>query len=258
MSKRVGQFIVTKNSKLNYNNFLIELKSDTLLEGIVPGQFVNILIDNSPETFLRRPFSIFDVDYYANKLSIVVKVAGAGSKKLTEIEEGSSVDMIYPLGNGFSLPESNGEFLLVGGGVGVAPLFLLAKQLNEKGIKPHILLGARTFEDHILIEEFKQLGDVYITTDDGSLGTKGFVVAHEIWAKKGAYGKIFCCGPEPMMKAVAVKANQLNIDCEVSLENMMACGFGVCLCCVTKTSDGNKCVCTDGPVFNTKDLKWLI
>jgi len=258
MSKRVGQFIVTKNSKLNYNNFLIQLKSETSLEEILPGQFVNILIDNSASTFLRRPFSIFDVDYLSNTLSIVVKIAGPGSKMLAETKENSMVDMIFPLGNGFSIPAGKQNFLLVGGGVGVAPMYLLAKVLNDKGIKPHILLGARTKEDHILIDQFRQLGTLCITTDDGSYGTKGFVVHHEIWSDNTTFDKIFCCGPEPMMKAVAVKSDHLNTDCEVSLENLMACGFGVCLCCVTKTTDGNKCVCTEGPVFNTKDLKWLI
>jgi dihydroorotate dehydrogenase electron transfer subunit len=258
MNKIVGQFIVQKNIKLNYNNYLIQLKSEALLEGILPGQFVNILIENSSSTFLRRPFSIYDVDYVSNTLSIVVKIAGDGSKKLSEIEVGDPVDMIYPLGNGFSIPAKSGEVLLVGGGVGVAPLFLLAKILNNKGIKSHILLGARTQFDHILIEQFGDFGKIHLTTDDGSLGTKGFVVDHEIWHNKLKFSKIFCCGPEPMMKAVAIKANELNIDCEVSLENMMACGFGVCLCCVTKTTEGNKCVCTDGPVFNSNDLAWLI
>lgn len=258
MNKRVGQFIVSKNNKLNHNNFLIQLTTEELPEGIMPGQFVNILIDNSPSTFLRRPFSIFDVDYKSNTLSIIVKVAGKGSEKLTEKTVGSPVDMVYPLGNGFTVPQQEADYLLVGGGVGVAPLYMLAREMNSKGIKPSILLGARSKEDHILIEEFRALGTVFLTTDDGSLETKGFVTDHSVWHEKGSFKKIFCCGPEPMMKAVARKASALDIDCEVSLENMMACGFGVCLCCVTGTKEGNKCVCTEGPVFNTKDLKWLI
>jgi dihydroorotate dehydrogenase electron transfer subunit len=146
----------------------------------------------------------------------------------------------------------------VGGGVGIAPLFLLAKELKNVGIRPHILLGARSLNDHILIDQFNQYGEVYLTTDDGTLGTKGFVIDHEIWNNTLQFGKIFCCGPDAMMKAVAFKSEKLKIDCEVSLENMMACGFGVCLCCVTKTNEGNKCVCTDGPVFNSSELKWLI
>lgn len=257
MDKSVGKFIVTKNTKLNYNNFQIDLKTDKPLEGILPGQFVNVLIEDSPSTFLRRPFSISDVDYSAHTLSLVVKIAGNGSRKLTEVEVGAIVDMIYPLGNGFTVPEVNDNYLLVGGGVGVAPLYLLSKILNNKGIKPHILLGARTQADHILIDQFKALGQVYLTTDDGSLGTKGFVINHEIWSNDLKFSNIFCCGPEPMMKAVADKAHKLAIDCELSLENMMACGFGACLCCVTKTNEGNKCVCTEGPVFNSNDLEWL-
>jgi dihydroorotate dehydrogenase electron transfer subunit len=258
MNKRVGQFSVIKNNKLNYNTFLIQLKSEVLLEEIIPGQFVNILINNSSSTFLRRPFSIYDVDYSSNSLLIVVKTAGPGSKKLTEIKEGNSVNMIYPLGNGFTIPDSNENVLIAGGGVGVAPLYFLAKTLNKNGIKPHIILGARSHNDHVLIDQFKKLGFLYLTTDDGSLGTKGVVTDHEIWNNQGNFSRIYCCGPEPMMEAVAREADKLNIDCEVSLENMMACGFGVCLCCVTKTNEGNKCVCTEGPVFNCNNLKWLI
>jgi dihydroorotate dehydrogenase electron transfer subunit len=257
MDKSVGQFIVTKNTKLNYNNFQIDLKGEKSLEGIIPGQFVNVLIEDSPSTFLRRPFSIFDIDYTTNTLSLVVKIAGNGSQKLTEVEVGTTINMIYPLGNGFTVPEVKANYLLVGGGVGVAPLYLLAKLMNDKGIKPYILLGARTHLDHILLDQFNALGKVYVTTDDGSLGTKGFVVDHEIWSNDIQFSNIFCCGPEPMMKAVAARANTLTIGCELSLENMMACGFGVCLCCVTKTTEGNKCVCTEGPVFNSNDLEWL-
>lgn len=258
MNKKVGQLQLIKKTKLNYNNYLLEFKADTILSDIKPGQFINIQIERSPSTFLRRPFSIYNVNYQAGTISIVVKIAGAGSEMLTSAEPGSIIDMVYPLGNGFSQPKAGDKCLLVGGGVGVAPLYLLAKEMNINGIKPFILLGARTAEDHILLSEFNKLGEVFLTTNDGSLQRKGFVTDHEIWSNSLNFNKIYCCGPEPMMKAVAAKAAKLNIDCEVSLENLMACGFGVCLCCVTKTHDGHKCVCTEGPVFNIKDLEWQI
>jgi dihydroorotate dehydrogenase electron transfer subunit len=256
MNKKVSEFQVIENIKLNYNNFLINLQPNTIIEKIQPGQFVNILIQNSTSTFLRRPFSIFDVNYDENTLSLLVKIAGPGTKKLVDVKIGDSLNLIFPLGTGFSQPKQNEKILIVGGGVGIAPLMFLSRVAKETGTEVHILLGARTIQDHILIEDFKKYGNVYITTDDGSYGTKGFVNTHEVFESKIIFDRIYCCGPEPMMKAVANKAYSMNIDCEVSLENMMACGFGVCLCCVTKTVEGNKCVCTEGPVFNLKYLKW--
>jgi dihydroorotate dehydrogenase electron transfer subunit len=256
MNKNVSEFVVIENIKLNYNNFLIVLKPKIIVENIQPGQFVNVLVKDSPSTFLRRPFSIFNVDYEINTLSILIKIAGQGSKKLTEISKGDSLDVIFPLGKGFTIPKPNEKVLLVGGGVGIAPLMFLARESKGIGSDVHILLGARSQHDHILIDDFEKLGDVSITTDDGSYGIKGLVIDHEVFGLQPKFDRIYSCGPEPMMKAVAQKARLLNIECEVSLENMMACGFGVCLCCVTKTTDGNKCVCTDGPVFNIKELKW--
>lgn len=256
MNKSVSEFVVIENIKLNYNNFLIVLKPKILVENIQPGQFVNVLIKNSTSTFLRRPFSIYDIDYENNTLSILVKIAGSGSNKLSEINKGDLLDIIFPLGNGFTKPKRHEKVLMVGGGVGIAPLMFLARESQELGADVHILLGARSKQDHILIKDFGKVGKVYITTDDGSYGVKGFVIQHEIFENQPKFDRIYTCGPEPMMKAVAKMACLLEIDCEVSLENMMACGFGVCLCCVTKTTDGNKCVCTDGPVFKIKELQW--
>jgi dihydroorotate dehydrogenase electron transfer subunit len=131
----------------------------------------------------------------------------------------------------------------------------LAKESKKIGADVHILLGARSKHDHVLLDVFEKFGKVYLTTNDGSLGTAGFVTDHPV-LRSSLVQRIYCCGPDPMMHAVARIASEQDIYCEVSLENTMACGFGVCLCCVTKTSNGNKCVCTEGPVFNIKDLKW--
>jgi dihydroorotate dehydrogenase electron transfer subunit len=256
MNKKVSEFIVIENIRLNYNNFLIELQSSIVIEDIQPGQFVNILIQNSPSTFLRRPFSIFNVNYERNTIFVLVKIAGIGTQNLVNIKKGDTLNLIFPLGKGFSIPKANEKVLLVGGGVGVAPLMFLAKEAVKMGADVNVLLGARSINDHILIEEFKKYGRVSITTDDGSLGTKGFVVSHDVFESDFKFDRIYSCGPDAMMHAVAQKASFAGIDCEVSLENMMACGFGVCLCCVTKTTEGNKCVCTEGPVFNIRDLQW--
>lgn len=258
MKKEVCDCKIIQNTQLNHDNFLIKLQPSSKLQIIQPGQFVNIQVKNTSTTFLRRPFSIHDVDYERNTFSILVKTVGNGTHKISEIVPGDSLSVIFPLGNGFTRATAKDRVLLVGGGVGIAPMLILAKELQKACAQVHILLGAQSKSDHILLDVFKKHGSLYLSTDDGSLGTKGFVTDHEIFSSLQNIDKIYCCGPEPMMKAVAAKANQSNTFCEVSLENTMACGFGVCLCCVTKTKSGNECVCTSGPVFNINNLEWQI
>jgi len=169
------------------------------------------------------------------------------------------LNVIFPLGNGFTIPSAKEQVLLVGGGCGIAPLLYLAQVLSREVIDVNILLGARSSIDLVELEQYAIYGKVFTTTEDGSHGEKGFVTDHTIFGDKmDSFSKIYCCGPEPMMKAVASKAKANSVWCEVSLENTMACGFGVCLCCVTETIQGHKCVCTDGPVFNINQLKWQI
>ncbi len=258
MNKKVCDLKITKHTQLNYNNFQLELKCSELIENIIPGQFINVLVKDSANTFLRRPFSIHDVDYEKNTITILVKEVGEGTAKISHSKVGDSLNVVFPLGNGFTIPTRVNKVLLIGGGVGIAPMMHLSRELKKSGSDVHILLGAKTKQDHILIDEFSQQAHVHITTDDGSLGTKGFVVNHSILDGEIKFDFIYCCGPEVMMQSVAKKAKSLNIECEVSLENMMACGFGVCLCCVTKTKEGNKCVCSEGPVFNINELEWQI
>lgn len=258
MNKKVGDLLLVKKAKLNHDNYLLELQSKEPLDKINPGQFVNILVKGADSTFLRRPFSVHDVNYVTNSFTMLVKTVGNGTYKLVEEEVGNTIDVVFPLGNGFSLPSVNEKVLLIGGGVGIAPMMQLGRESKELGADVHILLGARSEKDQILIDEYRQHGKVYLTTNDGSMGVAGFVTDHPVFSANEGFDRIYCCGPDPMMHAVAKKAKQLGIDCEVSLENMMACGYGVCLCCVTKTNEGNKCVCTDGPVFNINDLKWQI
>lgn len=257
--KEVQNLVIIENTPLNATNFLIRLVSIKPLPKFVPGQFVNVEINNSSEIFLRRPFSVFEINYSLNSISLIVKILGRGSKKLTEIKAGESVNLIFPLGKGFTFPNPNERILLIGGGSGVAPMLFLAK---ESGLKPdnvHLILGAKSFEDHINIDDYRQFGNFYFTTEDGSLGERGFVTQHSVFQNKlKTFDKIYACGPDAMMKAIAREAKKSNIFCEVSLENLMACGFGVCLCCIEPTVRGNLCVCTEGPVFNINDLKWQI
>ncbi|SHE38058.1 dihydroorotate oxidase B, electron transfer subunit [Mariniphaga anaerophila] len=257
--KSVSDFEVTDNIRLNATNFLIKLKAPGSLPVVKPGQFVNIDIKNSTEIFLRRPFSIFEVDYNRNTLSIIVKVLGRGSKKLTEIVPGEKLSIVFPLGRHFSYPDKNDRILAVGGGSGLAPMLFLAKESGLPADNVDIIVGARSAADHVEISAYNKYGKIHLTTEDGSLGTKGFVTDHPLLRNElKNYDKVYACGPEGMMKAVAGKAKKAGVFCEVSLENLMACGFGVCLCCIEPTVKGNSCVCTEGPVFNINDLKWQI
>lgn len=226
------------------------------LPPMMPGQFAQLRVDGSKETFLRRPISINFVDTKQNQIWFLVQLVGAGSRALGRLREGDTLNALLPLGNGFSMPVSaEKKHLLVGGGVGTAPLFYLGAQMNLMGMRPTFLLGARTKDMLLQMEDFQRVGDVYVTTEDGSAGEKGFVTQHSILFKQH-FDRISVCGPSPMMKAVAKFARANSVPCEVSLENMMACGLGACLCCVEKTVKGNVCVCTEGPVFDINELTW--
>ena len=226
------------------------------LPPMMPGQFAQLRVDGSKETFLRRPISINFVDTKLNQIWFLVQLVGAGSRALGRLREGDTLNALLPLGNGFSMPVSaEKKHLLVGGGVGTAPLLYLGAQMNLMGMRPTFLLGARTKDMLLQLEDFERVGDVYVTTEDGSAGEKGFVTQHSILFKQH-FDRISVCGPSPMMKAVARFARANSVPCEVSLENMMACGLGACLCCVEKTVKGNVCVCTEGPVFDINELTW--
>lgn len=258
-NKKVSDFVVTDNIQLNETNYLIRLQAPSALPVIKPGQFVNVDINNATEVFLRRPFSVFEVDYKSNILSIIVKILGRGSKKLTEVKAGDILSLIYPLGRHFSYPEKNERILAIGGGSGLAPMLFLARESGLPSDQVDILIGARSASDHVDLQSYSKYGNIYYTTEDGTKGTKGFVIHHPIFTGNlNQYDKIYACGPDGMMKAVAREAKKAGVECEVSLENLMACGFGVCLCCIEPTVKGNVCVCTEGPVFNINELKWQI
>lgn len=255
MAKKVECFTVTDNRRLSDDLFILELQAGERLPELKPGQFAQVKVDGSPETFLRRPVSIHDVDYASNSVKMLVQIAGKGTGRLSQLNKGEKLDVVYPLGNSFTIPDGSKSILLAGGGCGVAPLLFLGKYMKYKGLNPHILLGFRDSGRIIEYREYESIGPVYLTTEDGSAGEKGYITDHSILKQKH-FDNVYCCGPEPMMRAVASYCGKKGINCEVSLEHLMACGFGVCLCCVVDTVKGNLCTCTDGPVFNTKDLKW--
>lgn len=255
MKKYVLDLTVVSVERIHARYVLIRLTDTKPLPDMLPGQFVEVRVDGSPSTFLRRPISINYVDRAQNQLWLLVATVGEGTRTLATLLPGTVLNCVLPLGNGFTPVVSGQKVLLVGGGVGVAPLLYMGAQMHEQGIEPTFLLGARTQEDLLMLDEFKKYGRVFLTTEDGSVGEKGFVTNHSILQQE-QFDRISTCGPTPMMKAVARLARDKGIDCEVSLENLMACGLGACLCCVEKTTEGNLCVCKEGPVFNINRLLW--
>ena len=272
--KHILDLRVAQVRELSAGYVEIHLRADDgKMPEMLPGQFVQVRVDGSPETFLRRPISVNLLtrtgaeggaccdatgnDGAADELWLLVHAVGDGTKALARLQAGDTLNIVGPLGNGFTLPAEGADArpLLVGGGVGTAPLLFLGQELAARGVRPTFLLGGRREADIMQLEHFRRFGDVALTTEDGSAGERGFVTQHSILTKQ-KFDIIYTCGPQPMMRAVARYAAEHQVECEVSLENKMACGLGACLCCVEKTTEGNVCVCKEGPVLNIKKLLW--
>ncbi len=239
-----GLFEIIENIPLTSNVFQMKLRGDTSAI-TAPGQFVNIHLDG---LYLRRPISVCDVD--GNVLTIIYKVVGKGTEQMSKMKSGC-LDLLTGLGNGYDLQKSGDRPVLLGGGVGVPPMYLLAKKLLEQGRKVRVILGFNTQSEVFFEQEFKDLGcDVTVTTVDGSYGLKGFVTD----ALQGKpYTYFYTCGPEPMLKAV-YKAT--NTSGQMSFEKRMGCGFGACMGCSCKTITGYKRICKEGPVMEKEEILW--
>lgn len=252
-----------KNARVKDRYYQLILSCSEVSRVAKPGQFLEIKVAQKLEPLLRRPFSIHCVKN--SKIEILYEVLGPGSEILSKRKPGEYLDIIGPLGNGFSIRNS-GQAILVAGGMGVAPLFFLAEKMAHS--KPLVLIGAKT-KDLILCEQdFKKLGcEVKIATDDGSKGYKGYVsellesilrttqylpVGRQAHSRRNT--TIYSCGPKPMLKEVSLISNKRKIPAQLSLEAHMACGFGVCLGCVVETQDGYKRVCQEGPVFESEKI----
>ncbi len=233
------------NERIARDVWRMELEGDTSAL-TAPGQFINIKIEGE---FLRRPISV--CDWNGTGLTILYKVVGRGTERMSQMQAGEVLDTLSGLGNGFD-PEKGGDTpLLIGGGVGVPPMFGLCKALIKAGKKPSVLLGFNTAEDVFYREEFAALGaDVYVTTADGSIGTKGFVTDV---MKNLEYSYFYTCGPEPMFRAIEKIAKTSG---QYSFEERMGCGFGACMGCSCKTLYGNKRICVDGPVLEREEIIW--
>lgn len=237
-------FTIHKNTPLTESVYKMELLGDTSCI-TKAGQFVNVKLAGK---FLRRPISVHDVS--DGKLTIIYKVVGKGTEQMRKMRQGEVLDILTGLGNGYDTTLSGENPLLLGGGVGVPPLYNLAKRLLADGKKVSVILGFNTQSEVFCEEEFKNLGcDVTVTTVDGSYGVKGFVTD----GMPEHYSYIYTCGPEPMLKAVY---NASKTSGQFSFEERMGCGFGACMGCTCKTKYGNKRICKDGPVLQKEEIVW--
>ena len=239
-------FEVLSNEALTDNVFQMILAGDT--SHITNcGQFVNIQLDGM---FLRRPISVCDYD--ENTLTIIYKVVGKGTEAMSAMKAGTRLDLLTGLGNGYDLTLAGDRPVLLGGGVGVPPMYRLAKNLLAEGKKPIVILGFNTKDEIFYAEEFKALGaEVHIATADGSVGTKGFVT--DVIKAIPDYTYFYTCGPEPMLKALSAVTETSG---QLSFEERMGCGFGACMGCSCKTKYGNKRICKDGPVLVKEEIIW--
>ena len=238
-------FEIVSNKPLTDSVFQMVLQGDTTAI-TAPGQFVNLQLDG---LYLRRPISVCDLD--GDKLTIVYKAVGKGTEQMSRMQTGEKVDILTGLGNGYDLSLSGDKPVLLGGGVGVPPMYLLAKELLKQGKKVSVILGFNTKSEIFYEQEFKNLGcDVTVTTVDGSYGTKGFVTTA---LEAMDYTYFYTCGPEPMLKAV-YKAS--TTSGQMSFEKRMGCGFGACMGCSCKTLTGYKRICKEGPVMKKEEILW--
>lgn len=236
------EYTVISNTPLNASVYEMRLAGDN--SAITrPGQFVNLKVTGK---FLRRPISVCDVE--GDALVIVYKVVGEGTAIMSRYTRGEKVNALTGLGNGFDIDRAQGKVALIGGGVGLPPLYWLLKTLLSRGVKPTVLAGFRTAADEYYIDRFSRLADVKTATEDGSLGVKGRVT--DLF-KAGEYDYFFACGPEPMLAALV----NTGMDGQLSYEARMGCGFGACMGCSCKTKEGAKRICADGPVMTAEEMR---
>lgn len=253
MKKLVVVGKILANEAINANVKRMVIEAPQIAEAAQPGQFVHVKKPDSAN-FLRRPFSIADADRENGTITLIYRIVGKGTAEYAAMKVGEAFSILGPIGNGFALKD--GRPLLIGGGVGIAPLIYLSRQLKDK--KPILLIGGKN-KDEVFWEKYLQefADKIYITTDDGSVGFKGFTVQllPQILAENNIE-HIYTCGPNIMMEGVAKLAHKHDIDCQVSLEKRMACGIGVCLGCTFegKLTGKRRKVCTEGPVFASKEV----
>ncbi len=255
---------ILDHQKIAPQHYKLILSSAYMSSHAEPGQFVNVKVCEGYDPLLRRPLSIHRTSPEHKRFELLYEVVGKGTELLSQASVGSELDILGPLGQGFNIDKKKTAAILVGGGMGVAPLLMLAEDLKGKVEDTYILIGASS-KDRVLCEkDFKAVTeDVLVSTDDGSYGKKGFVsdvllelINNQLSKVQSPMSTIYACGPKEMLKAVTDIAFQKKIDCQVSMEQHMACGIGTCLGCVIRTQEGYKKVCDEGPVFDAKEIIW--
>ena len=247
---------VLANERVTEGVGLIALAAPRTARALRPGQFVHVRIEQGTDFILRRPFSVHRVD--GERIEILYQVLGRGTRALAEVVQGTRMDILGPLGSGFSVPEGAAHALVVAGGLGAAPMGMLVEDLAARGVAVTAALGAPTVQRLVARELFERVARrVCVATDDGSAGELGFVtVLLDRLISEDRPDIVYVCGPETMARSVAMAAAAAGIACEVSLERLMACGIGACLTCVVATTSGQKRACCDGPVFDAKEVLW--
>lgn len=253
---------ILDHQQLNPSHFKLTLASDYISSHGSPGQFINLRVSDDSAPLLRRPLSLHRVDPAKQTFDLLYEVIGKGTQLLTKVKVGEEISVLGPLGSGFKADKQIA--LLVAGGMGIAPLRFLAEETIKKTKAVYVFIGAKTHEQIMCEEEFRQLGcQVIVATEDGSAGSKGLItdllldfLNSQLSTVHSPLSTIYSCGPHAMLKVVAELVQQKNIDCQVSLEAWMACGLGACKGCAVDTKKGYKMVCEDGPVFNAEEIKW--
>jgi dihydroorotate dehydrogenase electron transfer subunit len=250
---------IISNKVVGEGYYRMALRGHRLVKEAMPGQFVHIRVADAPYPLLRRPISIHSLDDNET-FSLLYEVVGDGTDLMSKAKPGQALDVIGPLGNGFNFGAGLKRAILVGGGIGVAPLLFAAQTALRRKLEVTVLIGARTRDCLLCVADFKNLGcGIETITDDGSSGREGYVTdlleAAIVSQGKGP-AVVMACGPRPMMRRAAVAAGLYDVPCQVSLEEAMACGVGTCLGCAVMTEDGYKRVCADGPVFSAGDVLW--
>jgi len=252
---------VIENKEVAKEHYKLTISSKYISSHAEPGQFIQIRCSDKTDPLLRRPFSIHRINSSRNEIEIMYRVIGKGTKLLMKAQIGSEIDILGPLGTGFNIDKKKQVAVFVGGGCGIAPLFTSAEQAKKKIKAVYAIIGANNHDGVLCESDFNELGtETIVTTDDGSYGRKALAsdILLELLSSKlkAPSTVIIACGPKAMLKAVAEIAHQYKIDCQVSLDEWMACGIGACKGCAVKTTSGYKMVCKDGPVFDSKEIIW--
>lgn len=254
--KTVEHAEVLANERVAEGVGLMLLRSPKVAASVAPGQFVHARIAEHADFILRRPFSVHRA--HGEEIEILYQVLGAGTREMARRTRGDALDLIGPLGHGFSVPEGAAHALVVAGGLGAAPLGMLAEHLAEIGVATTVALGAPTAERLMALPLFEAAARrVEVATDDGSAGERGYVTAlSERLLAEDVPDVVYACGPEAMSRVVASQAAGRGAACQVSLERLMACGVGACLSCTVETRSGRVRACAEGPVFAAEDVRW--